>query len=146
VWDAYNRKDINALEQNRTTLIKYAEEGLAQIDTIKPLANDGSLTNACRKVLEFHKREAETQVPALSDFLLKTDDFLASQKKFEAKPQAKRTQSDIDTYNTAVNNYNAGITASNKTLNDANAGRDKTLDHWNNTVKRFMESHIPRGK
>ncbi len=146
VWDAYNRKDINALEQNRTTLIKYADEGLAKIDTIKPLVGDGSLTNACRKVLEFHKREAEKQVPGLSDFLMKSDDFVASQKKFESKPQQKRTQSDIDAYNSAVSNYNAAITASNKTINDANSERDKILTHWNNTVKRFMESHIPKGK
>lgn len=146
VMDALNRKDLNALEQNRNTLLKYADEGLHRIDTIKAFKEDGSLVNACRKVLEFHKDEAEKQLPGLNDFLLKNDEFAKIKKAFEAKPANKRTQADIDVYNKGVNDINTALTASNKLLTGMNSDRDKVLEHWNQTRQRFMEVHVPKAR
>ncbi len=146
VMDALNKKDINAIEQNRNTLIRFAEEGLSKLDTIKAFKGDGSLAMACRKVLEFHKTEGEKQLPGLNDYLLRNDEFEKIKKAFDAKPAAKRTQADIDVYNKGVNELNTALNASNKLLTGMNTGREKVIDHWEVTRKRFMESHIPKGK
>lgn len=146
VMDAVARKDLNGIEQNRSTLLKYASEGLERMDTIKAFKGDGSLATACRKVLEFHKLEAEKQLPGLNDYLLKNDEFEKIKKAFDAKPANKRTKADVDAFNKAVNEVNAALESSNKVLVAMNAGREKALDQWNSTRQRFMEAHIPKGK
>jgi hypothetical protein len=146
VMEAFSKKDINGIEQNRSTLVKFAEEGLQKMDTIKAFKGDGSLATACRKVLDYHKNEAEKQVPDLNDFLLKNDEFEKIKKAFEAKPTSKRTQADVDIYNKAVNEINTALATSNKLLTAMNASREKVMENWDVTRKRFMEMHVPKGK
>jgi hypothetical protein len=146
VMEAFNRKDINGIEQNRSTLVRFAEEGLQKIDTLKAFKGDGSLATACRKVLEFHRIQAEKHVPGLNDFLVKNDEFEKIKKAFEAKPASKRTQADVDTYNKAVNEINRAMESSNKYLVAMNTGREKTMENWNVSRQRFMEQHVPKGK
>jgi hypothetical protein len=146
VWDAVTRKDLNAFEQNNNTLRSFATEGLSKLDTLKPYGNDGSVVTACRKVVEFYKRESENQLPAVSDYVLKTGDFERIKKTYDAKPQAKRTQSDVDAFNNAVNDINKAIDNYNKVLKDTNDGRAKVLQNWDLTVKKFMDSHVPKAR
>lgn len=146
VMDAFNRKDINGIEQNRNTLIRFAEEGLHKMDTIKAFRGDGSLATACRKVLEFHKIEAEKQIPGLNDFILRNDEFEKIKKAFDAKPANKRTKADVDIYNKAVNEINAVMETSNKLLAAMNTSREKAMNNWDVTKKRFMDSHVPKAK
>jgi hypothetical protein len=146
VMDALDRKDINGLEQNRNTLFKFADDGLQKIDTMKAFKGDGSLITACRKVLEFHRSEAEKQLPGISDFLLKHDEFQKIKKAFDAKPAGKRTQTDIDIYNKAIEDFNNSVQSSNKLLTTMNASRDKVLGNWDVTKKRFIELHTPKAK
>lgn len=144
--DAFNRKDINGLEQNRVTLLRFAEEGLSRLDTLKPYNGDGSVITACRKVLEFHKSEATRDIPVQAEYLVKASEFEKTRKAMEAKPASKRTQADIDAYNKAVNEMNQVLATSNKSLVALNAAREKVLNNWNLTVRKFMESHVPRAK
>jgi len=146
VWDAFNRKDINSIEQNRNSLLKICDEALLRLDTIKAFKGDNSLLNACRKVIEFHKMEAEKQIPGLSEYLLENDEFSKIKKAFDTKAATDRTQTDIDVYNKAVGDFNTAVNNSNKIVNDTNAARQKILDHWENTRKRFMELHVPKDK
>jgi hypothetical protein len=144
--EAYNQRNTNGLEQNRNALIRYAEECLAMLDTMKSFQNDGSLLTACRKVLAFQKKEAEQDIPWMSEYLLKTDEFNKIKKAFEAKPANKRTQTDIDIYNKAIEDINAAIVIANKKLNLNNTTRDGLMNNWNVTKKNFMEHHMPRAK
>ncbi|HEX8039343.1 MAG TPA: hypothetical protein VF490_09325 [Chryseosolibacter sp.] len=146
VMEALNRKDVNGLEQNRTTLLKYAEEGLQKVDTMKAFKGDGSLVTACRKVLEFQKLEAANQLAGIGDFLLKNDEFEKVKKAFDSKPASKRTQADIDLYNKAVDEFNNAVQASNKLLAGMNGGRDKVMTNWDVTRKRFLEMHVPKSR
>lgn len=146
VMDALNRKDLNGIEQNRNTLIKFADEGLMKIDTIKAFKGDGSLAVACRRVLEFHKQEAEKQLPGVNDFLLKNEEFEKIKKAFDAKPASKRTREEVDVYNRSIEDINAALSQSNNLLTAINSGRERVLDGWNVTRKRFMESHVPKGR
>jgi hypothetical protein len=144
VWDSFNKKDLNALEQNNNTLIKYSEEGLAKLDTIKAFSGDGSVLNACRKVLEFYRSEAKNQAPGLSDYLVKSEDFAKVKKSYDAKPQAKRTQADVDVYNKAVTDINKAVGDYNNTVKVVNDSRTKVLENWETAVKRFMDTHVPK--
>src|SRR6185369_4461324 len=112
--------------------------------TIKEFKGDGSLVNNCRKVLMFHKTEAEKYIPGMSDYLLKSDEFEKIKKAYDTKPQSKRTQADVDAYNKAVNEMNDAITKSNKALQSQNSESQKVLDGWNQAVKNFMEHYVPR--
>lgn len=134
--------DVNAVEQSRNTLSKYAEEGIQKLDTMRAFHGDGSLTVNCRKLLEFYKQEA-VSMSTVTDFLLKRDEFEKIRKAMDAKPQSRRTQADIDSYNKAADEINNGIGKFNKSMQDLNKDRAKLIDNWNDTVKRFMDSHVP---
>ncbi|MCD9019086.1 LIC11966 family surface protein [Parachryseolinea silvisoli] len=139
---ALNNKDVNGMEQSREAMKRYADEGLSRLDTIKGFKGDGSLVTACRKILEFQVMEAGN-ITALSDFMIKSDDHEKARKTFEAKPAAKRTQADIDTYNKSVNTYNQAVQNYTKVNDDLNKKRTSVLNNWDNSRKRFMDSHVP---
>jgi hypothetical protein len=143
VLDALRKSDINGLEQNRGSMLKYAEEGLLKLDTIKPYKGDASLITATRKVLDFYKREADQDIPVQSDFLIKSDEFAKIKKSYDIKPAGKRTQADVDTYNKSVNDINSGVASYNKSIEASNKSRTVVINNWNASKKRFMDIHVP---
>jgi hypothetical protein len=144
VIEALNKDDLNALEQSKASLAKYSAEGLSRLDTIKPFDGDGSLINACRKVLEFQKEEAG-KLGVYSDFLMKKQEFEKAKKAFDIKSDAQRTQKDIDQFNTAVNSFNRTVAEFNKVNEALNSSRERVHTGWEDSRKRFMDRHIPKG-
>ncbi len=142
VLDGLGKRDLNAAEQSRNSMLKYADEGLLKLDTIKTFNGDGSMKTACRQVLEFHKKEVE-KFSTLSDYLIKLEEFQKTKKAFDAIPAAKRTQSDVDNFNKSVKEVNEVVNQSNKMNQDLNSSRSKVLDNWNDSRKRFMDQHVP---
>jgi hypothetical protein len=145
VWEAFNKRDVNGVEQNNNALIRVAEEGIAKLDTMKAFHGDQSVRNSCKKVLDFYRDEAKKQIPLLSDFIIKNDDFAKIKKAYDGKSASSRTQSDADVYNKAVNDINDAIDQSNKIATDANNNRKKVLDNWENSRRQFMDRHVPKG-
>jgi hypothetical protein len=143
LFEKLNKKDINGVEQIKGSLLKYAEEGLSRLDTVKAFKNDNSLIAACRKVLEFHKAEAQNRISMYTDFLIKSDDFEKMKKAFDTKPASKRTKQDVDAYNKAVDEQNKAVVAYNKMNDELNNNRTKVMTNWENTKKRFMDTHYP---
>jgi hypothetical protein len=138
---ALTEKNVNAVEQSRNSLLKYANEGLVNLDTIKPYKGDGSLITATRKVLEFYKLEASKNILIQTDYLMKNEEFIKIKKSFDNK--TSKTQDDVDSYNLAVNETNKALLAYNKSCEDTNNARTKALNNWNITKKNFMDNHIP---
>ncbi|TWI98686.1 hypothetical protein JN11_02874 [Mucilaginibacter frigoritolerans] len=141
--NAMNEKNVTKVEQVRNSLGKFANEGLKDLDTLQAFENDGSLANACRQALTFYKSEAETQVPQLTDFYLKEENFQKLKTAFEAKSQSERTQQDVDAYNKGVNDMNAGVNSFNQINADLNSGRSDVINTWNATEKAFIDAHTP---
>jgi len=141
--EAQNQKNVTKVEQDRNALDKYAIEGLAVLDTMKSFDNDGSLVNACRQALTFYKTEAETQVPGLTDFFLKEENFNKLKAAMDAKSDSQRTQQDVDSYNKAVTDLNNGVNTFNQINNDLNNGRNNANQTWEATEKNFMDIHTP---
>lgn len=143
VLKAIEASDVNAVEQSRNTLLKYSTEGLSKLDTMKTFAGDGSLVNNCRKLLEFYKMEASSKIPVMTEFLMKRDEFEKIRKAFEAKPPSQRSQPDIDKYNKALSTMNAQANQFNKVGSEMNKARAKYLEGWNNSVRQFLDNHVP---
>jgi len=141
--EAVNQKNVTKIEQVRNALAKYAKEGIAVLDTLHPFENDGSLANACKQALVFYKNEAETTTPQLTDFFLKEENFTKQKAAMEAKSADQRTQQDVDSYNAAVADMNAGVTAFNQTNADLNNGRAEINKNWSDTERQYMDAHTP---
>lgn len=141
--EALKNNDVNGVEQSKNSLLKFSIEGLARLDTLKTYKGDGSLITACRKVLEFQKDEAESKASYMTDFLMKKEEFEKIRKSFEAKSANSRTQEDVNTFNKSIDEYNKAVNAFNKTSGELNESREKVLNNWDTTRKRFMDMHVP---
>lgn len=142
LMDAVNQKNINSIEQNISSLQNFAEQGLEKLKDLKGYNNDASLIVACRNLLNFYKDEAK-KGSSFTDFFLKEESFAKLKKQFDSKPASKRTQQDVDQFNKGVNDINAAGSAYNAVNNDLNKQRSKTLDGWNNAVKKYLDEYIP---
>ena len=144
--DALNASNLNAAEQSRSALLKYATEGLKEIEAIKAFQSDLTLVTACKKVLLFYKDMCENKVSVMTDYLLADENYKKAKKTFDQKPAAKRTQEDVDSFNKAVNDMNNAGKTYNKINAQINKDRSSLLDLWNKTVSTFMDNHIPYTK
>lgn len=146
ITKAINKKDIKNLEQSRNALDNFAEQGLKALDTLRTFEGDATLANACAGALKTYKRMAEQELPKVEDFYLKQDNFEKLKAALDAKPQSSRTQQDVDAYNNAVKDVNAGVNAYNQQSNQMNNDRKTMNDDWNNAEKTFMDAHMPHYK
>ncbi|TSJ44747.1 LIC11966 family surface protein [Fluviicola chungangensis] len=146
LMDAIGRQDINAIEQNRNALVAAAEEGLKKLDAVKPYKNDKSMVEATRKLLNFYIEEGKNETPKMADYFMKTENFNKVKKAFDEIPEKKRTQADVDGYNKAVNEMNAGVNTFNATTQNLNKKRSALIDSWNATAEKFTDTHVPKGK
>lgn len=140
--EAVNKKNINAIEQNKNALFKFAEEGLKKLPGLKGYNDDPSLIVACRTALNFYKAEAE-KAQIITDFFLKEDAFSKLKKKFDSKPAPQRTQQDIDEFNKGVSELNASVATYNNNNSQINKDREKCLDTWNKAVKKYLDTYMP---
>jgi uncharacterized lipoprotein YehR (DUF1307 family) len=146
-WNELNKaiknNKINDIEQARNAVIAFAEEGMKALDTLKHFEGDPSLANSCRTALIQYKRMAEKDVPKLTDFILKSENFEKLKKSFDAKPAKDRTQQDINNYNKAVNELNKGVNLYNNTNQILVDTNNELIRSWEKTDKDFSDAHTP---
>jgi hypothetical protein len=141
--EAINQKNVTKIEQVRSALDKFAIEGLAVLDTLHAYENDPALADACKQALTFYKQEAETGMPMVTDFFLKEENFTKLKAAMDAKSANERTQQDVDTFNKAVSDMNAGVNAYNQANNELNSGRANVNNNWTETERQFADKHTP---
>ncbi|GGA97194.1 LIC11966 family surface protein [Puia dinghuensis] len=139
---AMNDKKVNDMEQARSALASYAAQGLKDLDTVKPFEGDASLIASCRRALQFYQQEAEKDVPKLTDFYVKSEEFDKLKKSFDAKGSG-RTKEDVDAYNKAVNDINASVKGFNQTNQKVNAARSQAVNDFNDAERKFADEHMP---
>lgn len=142
VLEGFGKRDLNAAEQSMNSMLKFADEGLFKLDTVKAFNGDASVKTACRQVLEFYKKEAD-KFSIISDYLIKLEEFEKTKKAFDAKPTSKRTKTDVDDFNKSIKEINEVVNQSNKMSQELNSSRSKVLDNWEAARKKFMDQHIP---
>lgn len=144
--EAMNKKNITAMEQIRSTITKYSNEGLQKLDTIKGYnGSDATLKLALKRTLDFFKKEAET-LDAFTEFQMKEETFNAVKKAFEKNSRAQSDQKEIDKYNAAVKEMNKSSEKFTQVNQQLNKNRTETYKNWNEANKRFLDTHVPYSK
>jgi hypothetical protein len=144
LMEAIQKNNLTGIEQSKSSMLKYAQEGLVKLAAMKGYNGDLTLVGTCKLLLNFYVKEAE-KTNVISDFLLNKEKFETIKKEMDKKGN-NRTKEDVDAYNKAVNTMN-------KTLNDYNSNnkmlneqRSESLDNWNNGVKTFFDEFTPKYK
>ena len=146
ITKAINQKKLTGLEEARNALDTYAKEGLLALDSLNNFQGDHSLAQSCKQALQFYQKLAENDLPKITDFFLKEENFNKIKQAMSVKPQSSLTKQDVDTYNKAVNEYNASINTYNQLNANMNNGRNQVIDNWNNSNNQFLDAHIPHVK
>ncbi|MBX7059503.1 MAG: hypothetical protein K1X75_15680 [Leptospirales bacterium] len=144
LMDALNRADVSSLEQNRETLLDYAEQGLTELSSFGPYNADTSLLAASRNNLEFYRDEAARDMPTILDYLLKKDQFDEARRSMDLMPPASRTQQSVDSFNRLVGEMNALGARYNQVNQRLNQRRGQLVNQWNQVNEGFLHRHVPR--
>lgn len=142
---ALDKKNITAIEQIKGSLLKYAEEGQAKLDTMKHFPGDPTLKMSCKKALDFFKKEAG-KMTVYTDYIIKEESFEQLKKKFEGSAKSQNDQAEIDKYNKGVNELNAALKMYNQNNENLNSERDVTYNNWNEANKVFLDNNMPYAK
>jgi hypothetical protein len=142
---ALEKKNITGIEQSKSALLKYAQEGLTNIEAIKAFDGDNSLTTSFKNMMNFYVKEVNGGMKTISDFFLTKERFDALQKELDKKG-SNRTKEDVDNYNKGVKEINAASEKYNKTNKELFEMRKEALNDWNKAVNDFFDTHIPKYK
>ncbi|TNE55064.1 MAG: hypothetical protein EP338_04960 [Bacteroidetes bacterium] len=141
LMDALNKGDIAAMEQNKSSLSKFASDGLEELNQIEAFDNDASLKQACVDMLKFYQEEAEKDFNSLTEFYTNKEAFEKVKSKLDAKKGKNITQEEVDEYNKLVKEYNESTASFNETNQRLNNNRSKLINNWNNTAAKFTKKH-----
>jgi hypothetical protein len=144
LMEAVEKGNITGIEQNKNALLKYAQEGLEKLSSVKAFKGDNSIAMACKSMLNFYVKEVNDKMGTVSDFFLTKERFAAIKKEFEKK--GSPTKEEVDGYNKGVADINKASDAYNKNNQTLNQQRSENLNNWNNAVKNFFNEHTPRYK
>lgn len=145
LMDAITKKDINAIEQNRTALQSTVEEGKEKLKSVVLYKEDPRMVDATKAIFDFYLEEAKGMDIVL-DYYLKAENFQKVKTAFDAKKEKDRTKEDVDNYNNAVNEMNAAVNTYNAQNARFNELRSKLIDSWNKNSQSFTDTHVPSGK
>lgn len=138
------KKDLNAIQQNASSLELYTNEGLEKLKGITPFDKDASLIASTKKALELYKKEALELTPKVISFLMLNQQAEDTKESLEKKPEKNRTKQEIDNFNNLIKEVNQEAEAYNK-LN-AKFYQDKVAvnTNWEQTGEQFISKHVPK--
>ncbi len=144
LFNALNAHKLNDAEQARNSLIGFANQGLQflQSDSLRTFQGNPSLAVGCREALQFYNSMAKNDIPKLTDFYLKQENFDKIKKSLDAKGDSK-TKEDVDQYNKAVKDINASANSFNQLNQTLNNRRQEVVQNWENAEKSFRDDLIP---
>ena len=142
--EAVSKNNITGIEQNKSSLLRYAQDGLEKLKNIKAFEGDNNLLSACKTVLNFYVKEVNDKMNTVSEFYLTKERFETIKKEFEKKSTPSKAE--VDAYNKAVKDINTASDAFNNTNQLLNKERNDVLNDWNKAVNAFFDEHTPRYK
>lgn len=144
LWDAIEKKNITAIEQNKNALLKYTQAGLSSLDTMRSFEGDNSLITNCRTLLKFYLMEANDKISIVSDYILKSERFDKMKNDFDNN--SDHTKDEVNNYNKALKDINDAINNYNSTNNQLNEKRTGLVNDWDNAVNEFFNEQMPKYK
>jgi hypothetical protein len=140
---ALNAGKITEAEQGRNSLKRFADEGIAGLDSLKSFEGDPAMALTCKEILKFYKSMAENDMPKQMDYFLKKENFEKIKKSFDAKSGSDRTKKDVDAFNDGVKEINKGTDTYNDINKKMNSERTDAENKWNDAEKSFADTHMP---
>ncbi len=144
LMEAIQKNNLTGIEQSKSAMLKYAQEGLVKLAAMKGYNGDLTLVGTCKNLLNFYIKEAE-KTSIINDFLLSKERFETIKKEMDKKGNS-RTKEDVDAYNKAVAVMNKSSNDYNSTNQMLNEQRSETLNNWNKGVKSFFDEFTPKYK
>jgi hypothetical protein len=144
LFNALNAHKLNDAEQARNSLIGFVQEGLEalQTDSLRSFQGNPGLASGCREALQFYGSMAKNDIPKLTDFYLKEENFDKIKSSLEAKGSNK-TKEDVDQYNKSVKDINTSVINFNQLNQDLNKRRQEVVQNWETSEKTFRDELIP---
>ena len=144
LFNALNAHKLNDAEQARNSLIGFAKEGMEALkaDSLRIFQGNPALAVSCREACQFYSSMAQNDIPKLTDFYLKEENFDKIKKSLEAKGSNK-TNEDVDQYNKAVKDVNTSVNSFNQLNQDLNKRRQDVVQNWETAEKTFRDELIP---
>lgn len=142
MMEAIGKGNVTGMEQFKNAMLKYANDGLEKIASLKAFQGDNSILFSCKAMLSFYVREAEKHMSGITDYFLAKERFEGIQKEYKKK--SKPSNQEIDDYNKAVNEVNKAGQNYNNTINQVNQERTELFKAWNKSVDDFLSEHTPK--
>jgi hypothetical protein len=144
LFNALNAHKLNDAEQARNSLMGFAKEGMQELkaDSLRTFQGNPALAASCRESLQFYNNMANDDIPKLTDFYLKQENFDKIKRTLEAKG-SNRTKDDVDQYNKAVKDINASSNNFNQLNQQLNTRRQEVVQNWEQAEKTFRDDLIP---
>jgi hypothetical protein len=139
---AIAKGNVGGIEQDKNALLKYAQDALAKLETVKGFEGDNSLKLACKQVMQFYMKEVNEYMKPVTDFLLVKERFESIKKDYEKK--SDHAQADVDAYNKAVNDINAASGKYNAATQNMFEKGKESLENWNKAVNTYFDENMPR--
>jgi hypothetical protein len=141
--EAMQKNDLNGMAQNRTALIRSTGEGLQKLGNMQPYQGDNNLLDACSRLVQFYKGEAEQHFMMVTQYFVSQSNFEKLKKNFETGTNTGRTTVETEEFNRSVAEFNRSsknIQIQNATMNRQ---RETLLREWNKACDRFTDKHVP---
>ncbi len=142
MMEALKKVNITAVEQNKSSMLKYAKEGLIKLTAMKGYKGDFGLVGSCKTLLNFYVKEAE-KMSAINDYYLTKEKFEKIKKDMDNKGNSA-TKEEVDAFNKSVNEINKASQNYNAVNNELNQERNETLNNWNRGVRSFYDEFTPK--
>jgi hypothetical protein len=142
--EALQKQDVNSIEQNRNSLLKFATLGAKKLDTLKGFGGDNSLKVSLKQLLEFYKVEASVKIPVLTNFYLKKEIYEKTKSEIGTKSEQERTKADVAQYNKALADYNKSIADYNRITSELSQKHGMLLESWDRAVQSFLDRQVPK--
>ena len=144
LMEAIGKNNLTGIEQSKSAMLKYAQEGLVKLAAMKGYNGDLTLVGTCKSLLNFYIKEAD-KTSVINDFLLSKERFEGIKKEMDKKGNS-RTKEDVDAYNKAVATMNKASNDYNSNNQMINEQRNETFNNWNKGVKTFFDEFTPKYK
>jgi len=144
LWEAIKKNDVNGIQQNANALSQTAKEGIEILKQVKPYKTDRSLIIANKAVFDFFIDEAENKIPAIADYLILKEDFETIKNAIDKIPENKRTQEQINAYNTKIEAINNAGDQYNKVSTALSENRQNVLTEMDDAKARYLDRHVPK--
>ncbi|MEO6541405.1 MAG: hypothetical protein ABIN74_10455, partial [Ferruginibacter sp.] len=137
--EALDKNNVTGIEQNKSSLLRYAQEGLEKLKSLTSFQGDNSLMSACKAVMNFYVKEVNEKMNTVSEFYLTQERFAKIKKEFEKKSSPSKEE--VDAYNKGVKDVNAATDTFNSNNQSLDKERNQVLNDWNKAVSAFFDEH-----